>query len=293
MAVRSRFSCSGLRLVGGDTLVRVTSDSAARPPLDKARLVGAGPEILPDLRVEVVDELPSTNEVVVARAKAGEPGGLVVVADHQSAGRGRLDRSWESPPGTAVTFSLLLRPTAPTRSWPWLPLLTGYAVDKALKAAGLPVGVKWPNDVLIGGKKVCGILVERVDTPQGPAAIVGVGINVAMTAEELPVPHATSLEIELGRSVDRTDVLVEVLAAIQEAFDAWEAGGDLNGMRLADSYVAACVTVGRDVRVDLPDGSVLVGRATGIDPSGQLIVESDGMTRAVSAGDVVHVRSLE
>ncbi|CAN5142279.1 biotin--[acetyl-CoA-carboxylase] ligase [soil metagenome] len=273
--------------------MRVTSDSSSRPLLDKARLTGANPELLPDLSIEVVDELPSTNALLAERARAGAPDGLVIVADHQSAGRGRLDRSWESPPGTAVTFSLLLRPTAPVRSWPWLPLLTGYAVDKAMKATGLNAGVKWPNDVLIGEKKVAGILVERIDTPSGPAAVVGVGINVAMSADELPVPQATSLELELGRPVDRTDVLVEVLSAIREAFDAWEAGGEPNNARLADSYAAACVTIGREVRVDLPDGSVLTGTATGMDADGRLIVEAGGKTVAVSAGDVVHVRSVE
>ena len=271
----------------------MTSDPAARPPLDKARLTGANPELHPDLHLEVVDELPSTNRLAIERALAGGPDGLVVVADHQSAGRGRLDRSWESPAGTAVTFSLLLRPTTATRAWPWLPLLTGYAVDRALKASGLAAGVKWPNDVLIGDKKVCGILVERIDTPDGPAAVVGVGINVSTTAAELPVPQATSLEIELGRPVDRTDVLIEVLCAIRETYDAWEAGGDLNGMRLADSYAAACVTIGREVRVDLPDGSVLAGTASGVDPSGQLVVQSSGVAHAVAAGDVVHVRSTD
>ncbi|WP_323793951.1 biotin--[acetyl-CoA-carboxylase] ligase [Nocardioides sp.] len=276
----------------------MTSDRAARPPLDKTRLKQANPELVPDLTVEVADELPSTNAVAAARAREGAPDGLVVVADHQRAGRGRLDRTWESPAGTSVTFSLLLRPTAPTRSWPWIPLLTGYAVDKALKAlwgteAGVPaVGVKWPNDVLIGERKVAGILVERIDTPDGPAAVVGVGINVGLREDELPVPHATSLEIELARPVDRTDVLVDVLSAIREAFDAWEAGGESRNARLAESYAAACVTVGRTVRVDLPDGSVLVGVATGIDADGQLLVDADGGVRAVAAGDVVHVRAV-
>jgi BirA family transcriptional regulator, biotin operon repressor / biotin---[acetyl-CoA-carboxylase] ligase len=276
--------------------VLVTSDPTPRPLLDKARLTGATPELPPDLTVEVVDELESTNAEVADRARAGAPSGLVVVADHQSAGRGRLDRSWSSPPGTAVTFSLLLRPTVELRSWPWIPLLTGYAVDKAVKALGpgLPeAGVKWPNDVLIGDRKVAGILVERVDTPDGPAAVVGVGINVCLGADELPVPHATSLEIELGRGVDRTDVLVEVLAAVKEAYDAWEVGGEPAGQRLAESYAAACVTVGRDVRVDLPDGSVLEGTATGIDADGRLAVDVDGTTHTVAAGDVVHVRAAE
>lgn len=272
----------------------MTPDSAARPPLDRSRLVDGNPELMPDLTVEVVDALESTNVEVARRAQDGGGDGLVVVADHQTAGRGRLDRTWETPPGTAVTFSLLLRPEVPARLWPWLPLLTGYAVDKAITAAGLDAGVKWPNDVLVGEKKVAGILVERIDTPQGPAAVVGVGINVGLTADELPVETATSLEIELGRAVDRTDVLVEVLNAIREAVDAWEMGGEPSSVRLHESYAAACVTVGRDVRVELPDGSVLEGRAVEIDASGQLVVATggaDGERRAVAAGDVVHVRT--
>lgn len=280
----------------------VTSERAARPPLDKARLTESGPELLPELSIEVVDEASSTNAVLAARARDGAPDGLVVVADHQRAGRGRLDRTWESPAGTAVTFSLLLRPTVPARSWPWLPLLTGYAVDKALTAlvgsqdAAAPVvGVKWPNDVLIGERKVAGILVERIETPDGPAAVVGVGINVNLRADELPVPHATSLEIELGRSVDRTDVLIDVLAGIREAYDVWAAGGEVRDARLAESYAAACVTVGRTVRVDLPDGSVLEGLASGIDADGRLLVRAGGpggVEQAVAAGDVVHVRAV-
>lgn len=270
----------------------MTTDSAARPLLDTARLSGDNPALPPGLSVEVVESAPSTNAVVAERARAGAPDGLVLVADHQSAGRGRLDRTWETPPGTAVTFSMLLRPTSPTRTWPWLPLLAGYAVDKALKARGLDAGVKWPNDVLLGDLKVAGILVERVETPDGPAAVVGIGLNTGLTAEELPVPTATSIELASGAPVDRTEVLLEVLTALRETYDAWEMGEDAGGMRLFESYSAACVTVGRDVRVELPDGGTLEGRAVEIDPAGRLVVESaDGRT-AVAAGDVVHVKAL-
>lgn len=270
----------------------MTSDAAARPPLgllDRQRLTRDHPELMPDLHVEVLDSVPSTNVVAAERAHEGAPDGLVVVADHQSAGRGRLDRSWETPEGSAVTFSMLVRPAAPTRSWPWLPLLTGYAVTKALRARGVEAGVKWPNDVLIGDKKVAGILVERIETSDGPAAVIGVGINVGLTEEQLPVPTATSLFLE-GGPVDRTDVLVDVLNGLREAFDAWDEGGDLGGMRLMESYASSCVTVGQRVRVDLPDGTVLEGDAVDIDPTGQLVVEADGARRPVSAGDVVHVR---
>jgi BirA family biotin operon repressor/biotin-[acetyl-CoA-carboxylase] ligase len=279
----------------------VTAPTPTRPPLDRDRLSAVDPDVVPGLVVEVVDAAASTNALVAERARAGADDGLVVVAEHQQAGRGRLDRTWETPARSALTFSMLLRPQAPTRSWPWLPLLTGYAVDKALKAAGFRAGVKWPNDVLIGEKKVAGVLVERVDTERGPAAVVGVGLNVSLTADELPVGTATSLVLEstvLGgpeaddtASVpDRTELLIAVLQTLREAFDAWEVGGDLGGMRLAESYVNACVTIGQQVRVDLPDGSVLAGTATGVDPGGRLVVDADGETTAVAAGDVVHVR---
>jgi BirA family biotin operon repressor/biotin-[acetyl-CoA-carboxylase] ligase len=272
--------------------VPVTSDRAARPPLDKA-LLAANPDRVADVTIEVFDEAPSTNAIAAERARAGAPEGLVIVADHQTAGRGRLDRSWETPRGRAVTFSMLLRPTAPTRSWPWLPLLTGYAVDKALRARGLDAGVKWPNDVLVGERKIAGILVERLETEAGPAAVVGVGLNTSIREDELPVPQATSLAIETGQDPDRTEVIFELLSSIRETYDAWQAGGDLNGMRLAESYTKACVTVGQDVRVDLPDGTVLEGRATGIDPSGQLVVATPHGEHHVGAGDVVHVRPAQ
>jgi BirA family biotin operon repressor/biotin-[acetyl-CoA-carboxylase] ligase len=280
----------------------VTSDASGRPPLDAPRLAAADPDLLPGLTVEVVDEAESTNELVAERARSGTPEGLVVVAEHQTAGRGRLDRTWETPARSALTFSVLLRPTAPAQTWPWLPLLAGYAVDKALKALGFEASVKWPNDVLLDDRKVAGILVERIETPAGAAAVVGVGLNVGMTAAELPVPEATSLavaaaEVASGpREVpDRSDLLVDVLASLWESYAAWQEGGDLAGMRLAASYVAACSTIGREVRVELPSGEVLAGTATGIDPSGRLLVEHPVEGRAgrtaVSAGDVVHVRS--
>jgi BirA family biotin operon repressor/biotin-[acetyl-CoA-carboxylase] ligase len=269
----------------------VTAQPGPRPPLDEAR-IAAGER--PGLAVEVVAEALSTNALVSERARQGAPDGLVVAAEHQTAGRGRLDRTWETPAGAALTFSMLLRPTVPTQAWPWLPLLTGYAAAQALTARGYAAGVKWPNDVLIGERKVAGILVERVDTPDGPAAVVGVGLNTAMTAEELPVPTATSLSLESGPAEppDRTEVLLDLLAAIRDAYDAWQAGGDVAAQRLAESYASACVTVGRQVRVDLPDGSVVEGRAVSVDASGRLVVEAADGRREIGAGDVVHVRSV-
>ncbi len=267
------------------------SDPAGRSPLDAGRLASVDPDVLPGVRIEVVEEAASTNALVAERARSGAPEGLVVVAEHQTAGRGRLDRTWETPARSALTFSALLRPTAPAQSWPWLPLLAGYAVDKALKAAGFEPSVKWPNDVLLAlpdgqSRKVAGILVERIETTSGPAAVVGVGLNVGMTAEELPVPEATSLALAGSAVPDRTDLLIDVLASVWESYVAWQEGGDLAGMRLAESYVAACSTIGQAVRVVLPTGEELTGTATGVDPSGRLLVDGT----AVSAGDVIHVR---
>jgi BirA family biotin operon repressor/biotin-[acetyl-CoA-carboxylase] ligase len=204
-----------------------------------------------------------------------------------------LGRVWETPPRAALTLSVLLRPTVSPAAWPWLPLLTGYAVAKALRAEGFAADVKWPNDVLIRGRKVAGILVERVESPDGAAAVVGIGLNVSQTDAELPVQTATSLALESGTAPDRTHLLLTILATLHEAYDAWSAGGDAGGARLRASYAAACSTVGEDVRVDLPTGEVLTGRATGIDADGRLEVQGAGGRSVVGAGDVIHVRALD
>ncbi|HYF74515.1 MAG TPA: biotin--[acetyl-CoA-carboxylase] ligase [Nocardioides sp.] len=271
----------------------MTSDPVRRSSLDPAPLAA----LAPDLVVEVLETATSTNAVAADRARAGAEEGLVVVAEHQTAGRGRLDRSWETPARSSLTFSLLVRPSVPAADWPWLPLLTGHTVAKTLRAEGYDAGVKWPNDVLIGDRKVVGILVERVETPTGPAAVLGVGLNVSLTADELPVPTATSLALESGAKPgtgpDRTHLLVELLRSLIEAYEAWQAGGADAIDRLRASYAAACVTLGRDVRVDLPGGRALTGRATGIDDAGRLVVLADDGESVVGAGDVVHVRPAD
>lgn len=247
--------------------------------------------LAPELAVEVLETATSTNAVAADRARAGAPEGTVVVAEHQTAGRGRLDRTWETPPRAALTFSLLLRPVVPAGDWPWLPLLTGHTVAKVLRGQGYAAaGVKWPNDVLIDDRKVAGILVERVETPDGPAAVVGIGLNVSLTEDELPVPTATSLALVSGAEPDRAALLVDLLRSLREAYDAWQAGGPDATVHLRSSYAAACVTVGREVRVAMPDGADLVGRATGIDAAGRLVVTGPGGETVVGAGDVVHVR---
>lgn len=273
----------------------MTTDGVRRSPLDEDRLTRLGPALVPGLRVEVLEETASTNAVLTERAKAGAPEWTVVVTEHQTRGRGRLDRTWETPARSALTFSVLLRPTVPAARWPWLPLLTGYAVTKALVADGYAAGVKWPNDVLIRTgeqeRKVCGILVERVETPDGPAAVVGIGLNVAMATEELPVETATSLAIAKGTQPDRTGVLLLLLGTLVEAYETWQLGGDPAAERLRASYSESCVTVGRRVRADLPGGAVLEGEAVRVDETGRLVVRTPDGESAVGAGDVVHVRA--
>jgi len=262
----------------------VTDSSSPRPTLDRDRLTAASTG---SYAVEVLDSAPSTNAIVADRARQEDaPAGLVVVAEHQTAGRGRLDRVWETPARSALTVSVLLRPDAEPDRWPWLPLLTGLAVRDALPGDAT---LKWPNDVLLGDLKVAGILLERVETPSGPAAVLGVGINVSTTADELPVPTATSLAIE-GHDVDRTDLLLAFLTQLERHVAAWSAGRIADaGLRAA--YVEGSSTLGQDVRVDLPSGETVTGRAVDIDEGGRLVVETGGGNTAIAAGDVIHVRT--
>ncbi len=259
------------------------NDVPARPPLDPSRLTRPG-----SARVEILGRAASTNALVADRARAGEPEWLVVVAEHQTAGRGRLDRTWETPDRAALTFSVLLRPRVAPERWPWLPLLTGYAAAWALRGAGADARLKWPNDVTVGDAKVAGILLERVETPDGPAAVLGIGVNVSTTRAELPVDTATSLSL-LGVEADRTHLLGEILRVLAEQYDEWHASG---GASLAAAYVPVCTTIGREVRVELPSGDAVTGLATGLDESGRLLVESGAVTVPVGAGDVVHVRPV-
>lgn len=259
---------------------------APRPPIDPAGLV-----VPTGWRAEVVEATPSTNALVADRARAGEEAGLVVVTEHQTSGRGRLDRTWETPARSSLTFSVLLRPEAPAADWPWLPLLTGYAVQAALGDRLPAVALKWPNDVVVEERKLAGILVERVDTSRGPAAVVGCGINVSQTLEELPVALATSLALELPEPPDRTGLLSQVLGSLH-ALQALL----LDTAALRTAYVDVCSTVGRDVDVHLPGGAApRRGSAVDIDEHGALVVADGrgGQDRwSVAAGDVVHVRPV-
>ena len=257
----------------------MTDDAGTRPPLDSARLAGS------PLPIEVLAEAASTNALLAERARVGAAP-LVIVAEHQTAGRGRLDRTWETPARAALTFTVVLRPSIQSVDWPWLPLLAGLAVREALP---IKASLKWPNDVLIGDRKVCGILAERVESPIGSAAIVGIGINVSTTADELPVPTATSLLLE-GALVDRTALLLDVLASIQSLQARWAANGNA---WLRAAYSSACSSLGQTVQVDLPGGRQLVGTAREVDDGGRLVVAGPDGLVPVGAGDVVHVRATD
>jgi BirA family biotin operon repressor/biotin-[acetyl-CoA-carboxylase] ligase len=259
-----------------------------RPPLDAGALRAA-------LRsrgsfwtdVVVTSTTGSTNADVVAAARAGAPEGTVHTTDVQTSGRGRLDRRWESPAGAGITVSVLLRPDGvPAARWVWLPLLVGLAVDATAHEVGVASGLKWPNDVLVDGRKLAGILLERVETPTGPAAVVGVGLNVTLRRTELPVETATSLALEGATETDRAVVLRVLLRNLEALYRAWHASGGDPERGIRESYERRCVTLGTPVRVSMPDGSTLEGQATGIDDLGRLLV--DGV--AVSAGDITHVR---
>lgn len=271
----------------------VTYDDLGRPPLHQGDLSRAlaGAESL-WRSVEVLPTAASTNALVAQRARAGEAEGLVIVADHQTRGRGRLDRTWTTPPGAALTFSFLLTPREVSASrWSWLPLITGIAVAEAVtRRCDIPCDLKWPNDVMVSGAKVAGVLVERLDVNGGPVAVVGVGLNVATSREELPVASATSLQLEGARTTDRTVLLREILRFFAALYDRWRASGGIEDSELSASYSARCATVGQVVRVSLPTGAQVRGTATGVDGDGCLVVSTPTGPVTVSAGDVVHVR---
>ncbi len=261
-----------------------------RPPLDGAALRTA-------LVVEgsmwtdvvVTQATASTNADASVAAREGAAEGTVFTTHAQTSGRGRLDRSWDSAPGSGLAVSVVLRPDAvPPARWVWLPLLVGLAVDATVHDLGVGSGLKWPNDVLVEDRKIAGILLERVETPMGAAAVVGIGLNVSMSREELPVPQATSLALEGATSTDRTVVLRSLLRNLEALYRAWivTEGDPAAGIR--DAYLRRCVTIGSSVRVQMPDGTDLVGVADAIDDHGRLVVDG----QPVSAGDVTHVRTV-
>jgi BirA family biotin operon repressor/biotin-[acetyl-CoA-carboxylase] ligase len=239
-------------------------------------------------QIQVVQVTRSTNADLLAEAAAGAVEGRVLVAEEQTAGRGRLGRQWVSPPGASLTFSVLLRPhDLPPARRAWIPLLAGVSVAAALRsAAAVDACLKWPNDVLVGGAKLAGILAEQ----HRDAVVVGVGINVSLRRQDLPVPTATSLLLENATATDRERLLGAVLGELEHWYLAKAGARDPETSGLRAEYLRHCTTVGRQVRVELPGGRTLTGVAADVDAGGRLVVRAPSGLTSVSAGDVVHVR---
>jgi len=236
-------------------------------------------------RLDVVEETGSTNADLVARAAAGEDiGGAVLVAEHQASGRGRGGRVWSGVPMGAIAMSVGVSAAGvDEQNWALLPLLTGVAVVEALGAAGVAGSLKWPNDVLVDGAKIAGILAE-VASPQ-PVVVVGIGLNVTVGPNEIDQPGATSVLVA-GGDTDREALVLNVLRYLGERIAVWRgAPGDV-----LEDYRRHSGTIGAQVRALLPGGREFVGTATGVDDRGQLTIESSGTTMTVAAGDIVHLR---
>jgi BirA family biotin operon repressor/biotin-[acetyl-CoA-carboxylase] ligase len=281
-------------------LLRVPLDAAVL----RAELIGSG---LGWRQLDVVAETGSTNADLLARAAAGiDIDGAVLIAEHQTAGRGRHDRGWSTAPRAQITMSVGVRVAdVPAAGWGWLSLATGVAIVDAvaplLEVTGAEAGLKWPNDVLAGPPnsrgKLAGILAEVAR----PVLVVGVGLNVTQAPEEVEGTGATSL-FDLGvPAPDREQLVRRLLRELGARIAAWRAtrGADL---QLAADYRARSLTIGSRVRAELPGGKDVVGTASGVDAWGRLCLETEratggltgedqhGQTVVVSAGDVVHLR---
>lgn len=277
----------------------LTPDGAARvarKPLDLALVPKDG--MWRD--IERVERTGSTNTNLVGRASRGAPEGMVLVAEEQTRGRGRMGRDWVSPPRAALTFSFLVRPAAiPMPRQGWLPLMAGVAVAASLRGViSGDVTLKWPNDVMAGDAKLAGILAEAT----GDAVIIGIGLNVSTEQDELP-PRGpgglpgTSLRLLGARQLDREPLLTGILLAFERRYLAWRKAKGSPGEIRAE-YKSMCQTLGRPVQVERPGGQVLSGEAVDVDSEGRLVVLTSpaGAVRvgravvAVAAGDVVHLR---
>jgi BirA family transcriptional regulator, biotin operon repressor / biotin---[acetyl-CoA-carboxylase] ligase len=239
--------------------------------------------IVPRVRfvdVRWVDETDSTNSRLLEEARGGAPEGVVLVADHQTAGRGRLGRRWEAPPGSSLLVSVLLRPDVALGRAHLVTMAAGLAASDACEAvAGVRPGLKWPNDLVVDDAKLAGLLAESVVEGDAlRALVVGMGLNVTAA----PAEGATALADHAGGRVERRPLL-----------DAWLVRLDARLDRLGEvltDYRPRCATLGRPVRVERPGGDVLAGTAVDVTDAGHLVVDAGGERVAVAVGDVVHVR---
>ena len=249
---------------------------APRAPLDQSRITAA---LSRYWRVSVVDLTASTQDDLAEKIFAGDgKSGDVIVANYQSAGRGRLDRSFLAPPSTALLFSIYLNPKRSRDDWGFIPLLAGFSIAHTLGKIGANVSIKWPNDLLIDEKKVGGI----ISTAVGQGVIIGIGINTSTTTAELPVENATSLALAGVTKLDRNFLLPLLLNAFEMDFTQWD-----QGESFLEKYSLLSGTQGREVVIAGPSESTIRSRAISFDEQGRLHLE-DG--QIVTVGDVVHLR---
>lgn len=253
-------------------------------------------------RIELFKQLPSTNLEATTLGESGVEHGTVVIADRQTAGRGRLARTWFSPGGTNIHCSLVLRCELPANrlsEWlSWLPLITALAAAEAIQSVtSVPVSLKWPNDLLLSDRKVGGVLCENVQaSPSGPFQIIGIGINVNTRPEDFPAElraSATSLWNQTHTVVDRNRLIAQLLLELEQCIEELAEHGS---QQLALAYQRRCATIGRKVQASLADGSELTGYAESISQDGSLRISALSGSRSnttieVRAADIVHLRS--
>ena len=240
-------------------------------------------------RIEHFDVIDSTNTWLADRALEGAPEGLVAVADFQSAGRGRLDRRWESPPGASLLCSILLRPDVGPDQLQLVVACVALAARAALvRLCGVRPALKWPNDLIVGDAKIAGLLAEIVTVDERLAVVVGIGVN--LTHEGPANVASTSVRVESGVTITPMALLDILLDELETRRALLDSGGGQSTLR--EEYQRALITLGQLVRVERTT-DVLVGLATSVDDFGQLVVVVDGHDFAVTVGDVVHVRAHE
>lgn len=263
----------------------------SRLPLDLTRVRDllhaegwAGPDPI------LLSAVPSTNAEAESLVKAGSPEGTCVIAEAQTAGRGREGRSWHSPAGAGVFLSFVVRPgDIPQDRWTWLSLVAGLAARDAIRAAcRVPVDLKWPNDLMVisamcggsgGTRKLGGVLSEVIDG----AVILGIGINVMLKSDELPTDKSTSIYLE-GGTIDRAEIVAKLLPALTRRLAQWRA----DDPALRQDYRDGCLTIGRIVEIELTGGGHVNGIVSGIDEAGHLLVDDGETTQTITTGDVVH-----
>jgi BirA family biotin operon repressor/biotin-[acetyl-CoA-carboxylase] ligase len=254
------------------------SHDAPRAPLDRNRI---SREISQYWRVSVVEVTGSTQDDLYEKVTSSEVQSKTLIAtEFQSAGRGRLDRTFEAPQSSALMFSMYIEPKVEKEEWSFLTLLAGISVQEALVSldSSIKIGIKWPNDLLINDKKIAGMIAQA--TPRG--VIIGIGLNVEMTEAELPVPTATSLALQGFKVLDRNTILAAILNHFEINLQMWEVGKSFT-----PEYRSASVTLGREVEVSLPGGAQINSKAVDISDNGALLLENG---EEVTVGDVVHLR---